>query len=107
MGRTTKLTPEITKRIGDNVSFCLTFSLAAEASGITHKTLNEYMNKGEIDKSGKYFQFYKSIQKCNADAAKKCLERLHEAAGAETVTFACGFWRDVFQKTSPDDNIAK
>jgi hypothetical protein len=36
--------------------------------------------KGKNSKSGEYFDFYKFIQKCNADAAKKCLERLNEAA---------------------------
>jgi transposase len=82
MARPTKLTPEITKRIGDNVSLGLTYSLAAEASGITYKTLNEWHKKGKNSKSGKYFEFYKYIQKCNADAAKKCLERLNEAVGA-------------------------
>ena len=56
--------------------------MAAEAAGITYKTSNEYMNKGKTDKSGKYFQFYQYIQKCNADGARKLLERLNDAAAA-------------------------
>ncbi len=80
MTRTSKLTPDIQKRIGDNIALGLTYRLAAEAAGITYKTFNEYMNRGQTDKSGKYYQFYQSIQKRNADAAKDLLERLNGAA---------------------------
>jgi hypothetical protein len=38
--------------------------------------------KGQTEKSGKYFKFYKYIQKCYADAAKELLERLNDAAKA-------------------------
>ncbi len=86
MARLSKLTPNLTKRIGDNIYLGLTYSLAAEAAGITYKTFNEYMNRGKTEKSGKYFEFYKFIQKCNADAAKNCLERLNEAAKAGNCT---------------------
>jgi hypothetical protein len=82
MARPSKLTPNLTKQIGDNIALGFTYSLAAEAAGITYKTFNEYMNRGKTEKSGKYQQLYKYIQKCNAYAAKKCLERLNEAAKA-------------------------
>ena len=70
MARPCKLTDEIQKKIGDNIALGLTYSLAAEAAGITYKTFNDWMNKGKTEKSGKYFEFYKYIQKCNADAAR-------------------------------------
>jgi hypothetical protein len=82
MARPCKLTPEIQHKIGDNISLGLTYSLAAEAAGITYKTFNEYMNRGKTEKSGKFFEFYKFIQKRNADAAKALLERINEAAKA-------------------------
>ena len=47
---------------------------------------------------GQYFTFFKYITKCNADAAKRLLERLHAAAEQETARFVCGFWRDVPRK---------
>lgn len=40
------------------------------------------MNKGKTEKFGKYYQFYLYIQKCNADRAKKLLDRLKYAAAA-------------------------
>jgi DNA-directed RNA polymerase subunit F len=82
MPRPCKLTPDIQKKIGDNIYLGLTYSLAAEASGITYKTFNQYMNRGKTDKSGKYYDFFKYIQKCNADAAKELWERLNSAAKA-------------------------
>jgi len=61
MARPSKLTPDITRRIGDGVSLGLTYALAAESSGITYKTFNEWMNKGKIEKSGKSFHFYQPL----------------------------------------------
>ena len=50
MARPTKLTPELQQRIGDNIALGLTYSLAAEAAGITYKTFNIWMNKGKTEK---------------------------------------------------------
>jgi hypothetical protein len=82
MSRPSKLTPEIQKIIGENIALGLTYSLAAESTVVTYKTYNEWIKKGQTEKSGKYHQFYKYIQKCNADAAKTLLERLNDAAKA-------------------------
>jgi hypothetical protein len=86
MGRPSKLSPGITKQIGENIALGLPYSLAAEAAGITYQTFNEWHKKGKNSRSGEYFKFYKFIQKCNADAAKKCLVRLNEAAKAGNCT---------------------
>ena len=109
MARPCKLTPEIQSRIGDNVALGLTYSLAAEVAGITYKTFNLWMNKGKNSKSGEYFEFYKFIRKCNADAAKKFLEHLNEAAKAgDTLVclwiierrFSEDFSRRIYRKTN-------
>ena len=87
----------------------LTYSLAAEAAGITYKTFNLWMQRGQTEKSGKYYQFYKYIQKCNADAAKVLLERINEAAEAGDTQmctwilerrFSEDFGRRVYRKTN-------
>ena len=109
MSRPSKLTPDIQKRIGDNIALGLTYRLAAEAAGITYKTLNEYMNRGKTEKSGKYYQFYKYIQKCNADGARKLLERLNSVAKAGNTRicmwilerrFSEDFGRRIYRKTN-------
>ena len=82
MARPSKLTPNLTKRIGDNIALGLTYSLAAEAAGITYKTFNEYMNRGKTEKYGVYYHFYQHVTKRNADAAKALLEKLNYAVNA-------------------------
>ena len=109
MARPTKMTPNITKKIGDNIALGLSYSLAAEAAGITYQTFNSWMNRGKTDKSGKYYLFYKHIQKRNADAAKVLLERLNKAADAGNSQvcmwvlkrrFSDDFGRRVYRKTN-------
>ena len=46
MVRPSKMTPEITKRIGENIALGLTYALAAELAGVTYKTYNEWNQKG-------------------------------------------------------------
>ena len=70
MARPCKLTDEIQHKIGDGVSFGLTYRLAAEAKIITYKTLNQWVQRGKNSTSGEYFEFRNSFKKCNADAAK-------------------------------------
>ena len=98
MVRPTKLNSDTTQRIGDGVSIGLTYALAAAPAGITYKTFNYWMNRGTNSKSGEYFEFYKFIKKCNADAAKKCLERLNEAASAGNFTVCMWILERCFSK---------
>ena len=99
MARPSKLTPETQKIIGDNIALGLTYRLAAEAAGVTYKSFNIYMNKGKTEKSGKYFEFYKFIQKRNADAAKALLERIKEAADAGN----CQLCMWILERRFPED----
>jgi len=82
MARPSKLTPEIQKRIGKNIALGLTYRLAAESVGVTYKSFNLWNQKRQTEKSGKYYQFAQHIKKCNAEGARKLLERLNDAAEA-------------------------
>jgi transposase len=82
MPRPSKLTPEIQYKIDENVSLGLTYALAANSAGVTYQKYNSWIKRGQTEKSGKYFEFFKHIQKCNADGARKLLERLNDAAAA-------------------------
>jgi hypothetical protein len=99
MARPTKLTSEIQQKIGENISLGLTYALAASAPGITYQTLNFWMNKGKNSKSGEYFEFYKYITKCNADATKALLERLNKAAVAGN----CQVCMFILERRFPED----
>jgi abortive infection bacteriophage resistance protein len=82
MARPSKLTPDITQLIGENVALGLPYVLAASFAGITYQTFNDWMKKGKNSRSGEYSKFYEHIEKCNAYGAMKCLERLNKAAEA-------------------------
>jgi len=99
MARPSKLTPDIQKRIGDNISLGLTYRLAAELAGVTYKTLNEWNQKGQTEKSGKYYQFAQYIKKCNADGARKLIERLNDAAEAGN----CQICMWILERRFPDE----
>jgi hypothetical protein len=86
MARPSKLTPEIQKRIGENIALGLTYRLAAESAGVTYKTFNLWMQQGKNSTSGKYFEFARYINKCNADGARILLEKLNDAAKAGNCT---------------------
>jgi hypothetical protein len=71
MARSSKLTPNITQLIGENVALGIPYALAASSAGITDQTFNDWMKKGKNSTSGEYFQFSQYIEKCNADGALK------------------------------------
>jgi len=107
MARSCKLTLNVNKRIGDNVALGFTYAFAAEAAGITYQTFNDWMKKGKNSTSGKYFKFSKYIQKFNADAAKKLLERLNEAAEAGNCQVCMWILSDVSRKIVVGMNLGK
>lgn len=71
MARPSKLTQEVQQRIGENSELGLSYRLAAEQAGVTYKTFNSWMANGRNSTSRKYYQFFKYIQKTNADAIRK------------------------------------
>ena len=93
------MTSKIQQRIGKNVALGLTYSLAAESAVITYKTFNDWMKLGRDSTSGKYFEFHKHIEKCNADAAKVLLERLNDASAAGN--YQISMW--ILERRFPED----
>jgi len=57
MARPTQLTNEVQQKIGDGVSFGLTYAFAASAAGVTYQTFNQWMNSGRDSTSGKSLRF--------------------------------------------------
>jgi hypothetical protein len=109
MARPSKLTSDITKRIGDGVSLGLTYAFAASAAGVTYQSLNSWMKLGRDSTSGKYFEFYKHIEQRNAEGALRILQKLNEAAKAGNCQvcmfilerrFSEDFGRRVYKKTN-------
>ena len=98
-----------TTEIDENIALGFTYGLVVNAAGVTYQTLNDWIKKGRNSTSGKYFEFYKHIKKCNADAVKALLERLNYAAAAGNChvcmwilerRFSEEFGRRVYRKTN-------
>lgn len=77
-----KLMPEIQQKKGQNLSLGFTYSIAANSVGIIYQMFNEWMKMGQTEKSGRYYQFYQYVQKCNVDGVRRFLERFNDAAEA-------------------------
>ena len=67
MGRHTKLTPELTKKMCKIIKDGNYSKVAAAACGICEKTFYSWLEKGRKAKSGKYFQFLQSITHARAE----------------------------------------
>jgi hypothetical protein len=65
MSRPSKLTPEIQQKIVENIALGLSYSLAAEAAGVTYQSLNSWLKRGtdrEIWNIQSVFQTYPKMQ---------------------------------------------
>lgn len=75
-----KLTFEIQKKIGDNITLGMPLKFAAQAAGITETTFYNWMEKGEKEKSGKFFEFFGYIKECQSKAVQLHLKLITKAA---------------------------
>jgi len=80
MARPSKFTPEVTAAILTAIGIGGTLKDAAEAAGIDYNTLNEWLKRGAVEKSGKFREFYEASRKQEADATMKYLAVIAEAA---------------------------
>lgn len=99
MARPDKLSKEAHKAIIDALAFGCTRKDAALSAGITYDTFNGWMNRGESEKRGKFFQFFHAVTVAEAEARKKYTATIAQAAAA-------GDWRaaETFLKRRDPDN---
>lgn len=83
-GRTTKLTPDVQKEIGQNIILGMPIKFAAEAAGIGETTFYRWMQSGEKAKRGKFREFWEYIKECQAKAVQLHLKLITKAAGEGT-----------------------
>jgi len=80
MGRPSKLTPEVQKRITDAIRVGATYELAAQYGGIAYNTFNEWMKAGETATSGKNRELYEDVKGAEGEAAIKWLAVIDKAS---------------------------
>lgn len=80
MGRPSKLTPEVQKRITDAIRVGATYELAAQYGGVSYNTFNEWMKAGEAATSGKNRELYEEVKSAEGAAAVKWLAVIDRAS---------------------------
>ena len=83
MARPTKLTPDVEKRITDAIRVGSTYTLAAQYGGVSYDAFNDWMNRGQQARSGKFYQFYHNVKKAEADGAMKWLAVIDKASAEQ------------------------
>lgn len=76
----TKLNPTIQKQIGDNITLGMPLKFAAEAAGISEVTFYNWMNRGESESKGQFFEFHEYIKECQSKAVQLHLKLITKAA---------------------------
>lgn len=97
MGRPTKLTPEVQKKIVDAIRAGNYKEVAARYAGIGETTFYEWLKKGGQCKNGVYTEFQKAVKNAEAEAEVRDVA-LIEMAAKENWTAAA--WR--LERRHPD-----
>ena len=83
-GRKTKLTPERQEKILDCVRIGMSNKAAAQMAGISEKTLYNWIECGEKDTSGPFFDFWESLQAATVQFELSNCRIIHRSATEET-----------------------
>jgi transposase len=68
MGRPSKLTPEVTKRLTEAIRAGNYYEAACGYAGIHYSTFRKWMQKGETAKSGKFKEFFDAVTRAEYEA---------------------------------------
>ena len=68
MGRPTKLTPEVIKRLTEAIRAGNYYEAACAYAGIHYSTFRKWMQKGETAKSGKFREFFEAVMRAEYEA---------------------------------------
>jgi transposase len=104
MARPTKLTPEVSAVIVENVLHGATYKDASEAAGISYDTFNEWMKAGREATKGKLFEFSEAIEAANAQCAVN-FTRVIQSAAAKGDWKAAETWLKRRRRSEWGDNV--
>ena len=82
MGRPTKLTATRQESIRTILAAGNTRTCAVAYAGIDYQTFLNWISRGSIAKSGKFFEFFEAVQKAEADAEASSVAIVRKAAAA-------------------------
>jgi hypothetical protein len=76
-GRPTLLTPETKKQLFGALDLGLSYVDCCTIAGITYHCFLNWIKKGEVEKSGKYFNFFHEVKKAIASGKAKKVQRIN------------------------------
>jgi hypothetical protein len=76
-GRPDKLTPEVQAKIVNAMAAGNYAETSAQAAGIDPRTFYNWMARGEAEKAGKYFQFFRAVKDADARAEVSDIAVIH------------------------------
>lgn len=79
-GRHSKLTKELIEKICKYIEIGVPFKYAALACGISERTFYNWLERGEREKQGIYFQFLQSIKEAEAKSVVRDIAIIEKAA---------------------------
>lgn len=104
MGRKTKLTKELTKKMIDAIQMGCTYKLACQYAGIDTSTFYLWMQSGREGKDEIKVEFFNQIKKAEATCAFSTLKKINEASSED---WRAGAWllerRHSYIKNPPAD----
>jgi transposase len=80
-GRKTKFTPETCKLIVDTITEGNTLKIASALAGVEEQTIFNWMERGQREGSGEYFEFFESLTRAKASAQQLAVKALVSAFG--------------------------
>jgi len=79
MGRPSKLTPEVVRKICDNIRLGMSYERAAMCAGISRSTFHLWKAKGEQAKTGKYLDFLNTLVQAEMEGEQRLLAAIKKA----------------------------
>lgn len=108
-GRPTKLTPEVHQRIVAFIRSGAFAWVAAEAAGISKTTFHRWIQQGEAETRGRYYDFAEDVRQAKAQARVAAEIEVRKLSPATWLRFGPGRdrpeepgWTDQRQLTGPD-----
>lgn len=80
MARPSKLTPELRRKICDDIRAGRQVEEAADAAGISRKTLHRWMLRGETTRFGPHREFYVAVRAALVETRAALLQTLRRAS---------------------------
>lgn len=80
MGRPTKLTPEVKRKLLRAIREGNYLNVACGLAGISYETFNGWMKRGDRESSGPYVQFSQAVRQAELEAEQRLVATLKRAS---------------------------